>query len=1059
MITCASCGAENAATARFCNSCGTPLGAALEPIRESRKTVTVLFIDAVSSTALGERMDPESMRAVMTRYFDAMREAIESHGGAVEKFIGDAVVAIFGVPTVHEDDALRACRTAIEIRRRLAAMEPQIRADRGVVIEWRAGINTGPVVAGDVAAGQRIVTGDAVNVAARLEAAAAPGEILIGADTLALVRDAVSAEPVAALSLKGKSEPVPAWRLMAVDEVSGRHVRPQEAPLVDRRRPLRLLEEAFHEVVEDRVCHLFTVLGVAGVGKSRLVDEFITSLGDQASVAAGRCLAYGSGITYWPVAEALRSGIGIAETATTDQAAAGLTGVLADEPEAKRIAGAAGSLIGLDTNAHDQEELFWAVRKTFEALARRRPLVLVLDDIHWGEPTFLDLVEHVADWTRDAPILLIAMARSELLVKRPAWGGGKRSATTVQLEPLSDLESDELVGSLLGDADLPPDFRVRVSQAAEGNPLFVEELLAKLIDDGFLQRTNEGWAATGDPRDLAIPPTIQALLAARLDGLSLEERSVIESAAVEGKTFHRGAVTALASEPLRPQVRDRLAGLMRMELVRPDQAAFADEEAYRFRHLLIRDAAYHGLAKQTRSELHERFAGWLERVAAERPIEYEEIIAYHLEQAYRYRIELGPPDAAATELAKRSGTLLARACRRAEARGDIAATVDLLQRAVNLLPQGAERRLLVAQVAPNILLAGDGPRAESLLNDVVAESEAAGDERAAAWARIGLLLVRSSTESSEASDSLREAELLRDRLTALGDVEGAQQAELLAASGLFQSGKAGECLARAQAVLDAASTSDPIATQARRQCAAAAVFGPMPADEVLQQIEQSNAEGNLDPGAGLGPSRMLALQGRFAEARALVAQTTETIAELGDRILISSSRDAAGGLALLSGDIKEALRQLQASYDEKVAVGDRGFASTTAAALAEAYLEDQDLAHAWEYGNVALETSARDDIASQAGGRQIQARVLSARGQHAEAEALAREAVAIMERTDYLEFHGHAVVHLAHVLQAAGKADEAVAAARQAVDLYDRKGATFLVERTRKLIGWGGQPV
>ncbi len=305
-------------------------------------------------------------------------------------------------------------------------------------------------------------------------------------------------------------------------------------------------------------------------------------------------------------------GSGLRESATTEQAAAELMATLADEPEAERIAAAVGSLIGLDTSTHDQEELFWAVRKTFEALARRRPLVLVLDDVHWGEPTFLDLIEHIADWTRDAPILLIGMARSELLEKRPAWGGGKRSATTVQLEPLSDLESDELVASLLGGADVPPDSRVRVNQAAEGNPLFVEELLAKLIDDGFLQRTNGGWAATGNPRDLAMPSSIQALLAARIDGLSAEERSVIESASVEGKTFHRGAVTALASEPLRPGVRDRLAGLMRMELVRPDQAAFVGEEAYRFRHLLIRDAAYQGLAKQIRSELHERFAGWLE---------------------------------------------------------------------------------------------------------------------------------------------------------------------------------------------------------------------------------------------------------------------------------------------------------------------------------------------------------------------------------------------------------------------------------------------------------------
>jgi tetratricopeptide (TPR) repeat protein len=299
---------------------------------------------------------------------------------------------------------------------------------------------------------------------------------------------------------------------------------------------------------------------------------------------------------------------------------------------------------------------------------------------------------------------------------------------------------------------------------------------------------------------------------------------------------------------------------------------------------------------------------------------------------------------------------------------------------------------------------------------------------------------------------VREAERLRDRLTALGDLEGAQQAELLAAWGLFSSGMAEECLSRSQAVLDAASTPQSIATVARQQCGIAAVFGPMPADEALQLLERSNAGTNTYPGAALGASRMLSAQGRFAEASALLAQTTETMAEWGDRLLISLAREVAGDLSLLSGDIKEALRQLQHSYDEKVATGDRGFASTTAAALAEAYLENQDLAQAWEYGTIARQTSARDDIASQAGGRQIQARVLSARGQDAEAEVLGREAVAMMERTDYFQFHAHALVHLARVLQAAGKADEAVAAARQAVEFYAAKGATFFVERTERLI-------
>ncbi|MGH2392911.1 MAG: ATP-binding protein, partial [Candidatus Limnocylindria bacterium] len=576
----------------------------------------------------------------------------------MEKFIGDAVMAVFGVPVVHEDDALRACRAAVEIRDRLAMFDTEIRTDRGATVEWRMGINTGEVVAGDTTGGQRIVTGDAVNVAARLEGAAAPGEILIGADTHALVRDSVTSEPVAPLTLKGKAEPVRAWRLAEVTDSTFRHARPLEAPLVGRRRPLHLLDEALREATDERICHLFTVLGVAGVGKSRVVEEFLGSLGDVAHVAAGRCLAYGHGITYWPVAEAIRDGAGIAESDPSDVARGRLHELLAEEPEAERVVALVGELLGIADGPPAPDELFWAIRKTFEAMARRRPLVLVFDDVHWGEPTFLDLVDHIADWTRDAPILLIAMARPELLEKRPAWGGGKRWATTIQLEPLTEVESEQLVAGLLGRAQLPVEFKTLVGQAAEGNPLFVEELLGKLIDDGFLVQAGDGWAALGDLRQLAIPPTIQALLAARLDGLGIEDRTVIERASVEGKVFHRGAVTEMAPEPMRPQVRDRLASLTRMELVRPDQASFAGEEAYRFRHLLIRDAAYQALAKQTRSELHERFAAWLERVADDRLAEYEEIIAYHLEQACRYRLELGPPDEHAGELAARASDLL-----------------------------------------------------------------------------------------------------------------------------------------------------------------------------------------------------------------------------------------------------------------------------------------------------------------------------------------------------------------------------------------------------------------
>ncbi|MEP7040666.1 MAG: adenylate/guanylate cyclase domain-containing protein [Chloroflexota bacterium] len=1023
----------------------------MEPARESRKTVTVLFIDAVSSTSLGERMDPESLRAVMTRYFDVMRDAIESHGGAVEKFIGDAVMAIFGVPTVHEDDALRACRAAVEIRSRLAELEPQIRADRGVAIEWRAGINTGPVVAGDVAAGQRIVTGDAVNVAARLEAAAAPGEILMGAETHALVRAAVSTEAVEPLTLKGKSDPVPAWRLTGVSESVGRQARPSDAPLVGRLRPLRLLDDAFHEAVEERICHLFTIVGAAGVGKSRVIDEFIGSLGDRAQVATGRCLAYGQGITYWPVAEAIRGVAGIAEGDPPETAVARLREVLGSEPEADRVGAIVGGLLGIEDSPTAPDEIFWAIRKTFEAAARQKPLILVLDDIHWGEPTFLDLIEHIADWTRDAPILLVAIARSDLLEKRPTWGGGKRWVTTMQLEPLSDVESEELVAGLLGRADLPAEFRSHISHAAEGNPLFVEELLAKLIDDGFLVQSGDGWAAPGDLREMRLPPTIQALLAARLDGLASEERTVIERAAVEGKIFHRGAVTEMAPEPMRGQVRDRLATLMRMELVRPDQASFAGEEAYRFRHLLIRDAAYQALAKQTRSELHERFAAWLERVAADQLAEYEEIIAYHLEQAYRYRSELGPPDAQAQALAERAGTLLADAGERAHARRDVSALVDLLGRAVELLPDGPRRRRLLGSLAEGFYEAGDAPEAERILNAAIAAADRAGDEGAAAIARLRLETVHSSTRSTELSASLAVIEEQGAILARVGDADGERLARAVSAFQLFAMGRAADAVQRAGALLEEGTGDETWQRYARTSRGAASVWGPMAVEEAIAEIERVQPA-RPDLGAYLGMGRLRALQGRLTEALEVTDRAMRAFADLGNRHMLASAQAAEGEIRHLAGDLDEAERLLRTSYEAMVAAGDRSFASTVAADLGMVLLDLDRDDEALQYSRIAIETSSSDDVISQAGGRALQARVLSRRGESDTAEALAREAVEIMSRTDYLEQHAEVVVHLAHVLHESGKVDEAITAARDALPLYEQKGATFWEERTQQLI-------
>ena len=610
-------------------------------MREVRKVVTVLFCDLTGSTAIGERTDPEVLRALMNRYYDAARVALERHGGTVEKFVGDAVMAVFGIPTASEDDALRAVRASVELRDLVHELG----------LEARIGVNTGAVVAGE---GDTLVTGDAVNVAARLEQSAGAGEILLGDDTYRLVRDAVDGEATA-LGVKGKSDPVPAFRLVRLDAAAAGLTRSFGAPLVGRVRERERLRDDFADVTSTRSCRLFTLIGPAGVGKSRVVSDLLGEIADSATIARGRALSYGEGITYWPLVEVLLQ--------------------LGVEPgEAIRSSPA-------DTQL--------ATRALLERLAEDRPVVLVLDDLHWAEPPLLDLVEHICDWSRGVPIFLLCIARPELLDVRPGWGGGTLNATSLLLEPLDDGDTAELVDRLLDGVELDPATRARILETAEGNPLFLEEMAA-------LARESDG--------AVEVPPTIHALLQARLDTLGAEERTVIERGAVEGKVFHRGAVTALAPDPDADDVAGRLLSLVRKELVRPDRTQIPGDDAFRFRHLLIRDTAYESLPKAVRADLHERFAAWLDAHAA--LYEQDEILGYHLEQAARYRAELDADDPRASELAERAGDHLAAAGRTAFRRGDFHATRVLLERAVSLLPDGPERQRLYPYLLHTLVESG-----------------------------------------------------------------------------------------------------------------------------------------------------------------------------------------------------------------------------------------------------------------------------------------------------------------------------------------------------------------
>ncbi len=553
--------------------------------------MTIVFCDLSGSTSLGERLDPESVRRMITRYFDTMREALERHGGTVEKFIGDAVMAVFGVPSVREDDALRAVRAAAEMQTGLAELNEQLELRFGVRLRVRTGVNTGEVIAGDPSQGHGFVTGDAVNVAARLEQAAPNGEVLLGRDTYELVRDSVQVEQVPALDLKGKSEPVPAFRLIDVAGPGAGQESKIASPLVGRESELAVLRAAFDRSVAGRSCELVTILGPAGLGKSRLAQEFADTLRGSAAVVTGHCVSYGEGLTFWPVREVVEGLAGIHDGDSSEEARAAIARLLpADDDTAVVVERVAGAL-GLTDVAASSEETFWAVRKLLEAAAARQPLVVLFEDVHWGEETFLELIEYLAGAVSDVPILLLAVAREDLLDARPEFGG-----TRLGLEPLGADESRELIEHLSAGGDVPPDLAERAFTAGEGNPLFVEELVRMVVDQ----------------RELSVPPTINALLAARVDRLNPGERAVIEAAAVVGRSFAGGAAFELLGGGDRSELDQRLSALERKDLIQADPGRFAGEPTFSFKHIMIRDVAYQGVLKEARADYHERFADWLE---------------------------------------------------------------------------------------------------------------------------------------------------------------------------------------------------------------------------------------------------------------------------------------------------------------------------------------------------------------------------------------------------------------------------------------------------------------
>jgi tetratricopeptide (TPR) repeat protein len=873
---------------------------------------------------------------------------------------------VFGVPQVHEDDALRAVRAAVEMRDALPELG----------VQARIGVNTGEVVTGTE---ERLATGDAVNVAARLEQAAQAGEVLIGDSTHALVRDAVESEPVEPLELKGKAEPVSAHRLLSVTgEIERRH----ESAFVGRADELDLLRTSWERARSEARCELVTVIGDPGVGKSRLAAEFLERV--DAAVVRGRCLSYGEGITYWPVVEVLKQ-----------------LDALPSDPAA---AGPLRSLLGSSEQVTSPDEIAWAFRKLLEEQA---PIVCVFEDIHWAEETFLDLIEHVALLSSGAPIFLLCLARPELTERRAQW------PVALRLEPLSEDDADALLPETIA-----RELRHRIAHTAGGNPLFLTEMAAMTRAAG----------------EVVVPPTLQALLAARIDQLEVAERSVLERGAIEGELFHRGAVQALSGDgPIIP----RLASLVRKELIGPDKPLLPAEDAFRFRHLLIRDAAYDALPKASRAELHEQFASWLRERGADL-IELDEILGHHLEQAARYRAELGQPD---PQLAERAAEHLAAAGRRALRRGDSAAAASLLERALELTRPARLDVVLELDLAGAVQVA-DMQRAAKIADDAGDRARDAGDTAGEALARAAAAFHRSWFVSDPDIDELeRLARLALSLLEDSGDADALVHVWGILGFGVgnFRGRWDDWAHAGRQALRYSGEAHD------RFDLDLAIAAGTMPADDALEELEATLRE-DSNQGSQMTRAWLLAMLGRFEDAVPLAEQARERIFELTG---MNWADWMPAYIEAYRGDHAAAVAYLRPFCELLDRRGERFYLSSEGPFLARelCMLGHYDEAQRWV--DVARGLGVRQSVLGEAAWRKAQALVHAGRGEHTEALDLARQAVEIIDRTDGLNFQGETYCDLAQVLVAAGRTDEAAEALEQALDRYTRKKNLAMVAQVQ----------
>ncbi|HEX9044911.1 MAG TPA: adenylate/guanylate cyclase domain-containing protein [Candidatus Limnocylindrales bacterium] len=1054
---CPNCGEENEPDFAYCGTCGRKLDAQPKA-QETRRTVTVIFSDLKATTDDGLPLSPEDLRDVMVNAFDASKSVLEQHGATVEKFIGDAIMAVFGIPVRHEDDALRAVRSALDMRDALASLAERLLQERSIRLDVAIGVNTGEVVAGDASLGQRLVSGDIVNVAARLEQAAPVHQVLIGDLTYRLVRDAVTVEAVAPLTLKGKAEPVPAYRLTKVG--SGEAVaRRQDTPMVGRETEMALLAGVYTAA---RVAHggrAITVVGSAGVGKTRLVREFLDHVASEARILRGKCLPYGQGITFWPIVELVRRAAAIQDDDTPDEARAKIATLLpaGHDDVLERVF----STIGLLDTQFRIDELFWGVRRFLELLGAERPVVVLFDDIHWAEATFLDLIRYLLDSVQEAAVTVLCTARNELLESHADWGEGAHQERIV-LAPLTDTDTGLIIENLLGRAGLDATVRSRVVEAAEGNPLFVEQLLSMLIDNGTLRSEGDHWVAVGDLSKISIPPTVHALIAARLDQLPGDERAVMEPASVIGLSFAEAAVEELSPDETRPVVPVKLVALSTKEMIRLASQPGDDERVYRFQHLLVRDAAYQGLLKRSRAIFHERFVEWAERVnrARGRETEFEEILGYHLEQAYRYRRELGPLDAHGVQIGERASDRLGSAGQRALERGDFPAAANLLRRASELLGElHARRPRLLVAAGEAFMEIGEFATADELLVSASSLATMIGLASLATTAQLLRLQLQLRSEASTSAD-----EVMQKAIEAMGDLAlqddafGLSRAWRLMEMLHGTAGRYGAAAdANAKAILQARRAKDRVLEMRLYASSALGILlGPTPVPDGIARCEDLLRQVGSDRRAQAvtlaSLSHLRGMAGEFDRARDDYRRGRAILEELGLKFDAAIMSLDYGLVELMANEPGLAEVELQRDYDALDAMGERNYISSTAGLLAEALWRQARFEEAARYASFCKEVASPGDVFSQYLWRGVEAKLTAREGSTDDAIALAQTGVTETQASDDIDTQGNALMFLAETQLIAGRLDDARRTAEQARRAFETKGDVVSAERATLLV-------